>query len=85
MLNFVGTLGAKALSFPGILGLLAGMTTRSFALAALMGAVIGVLESVLFAGWDVSVVEPLEISVGVAVGVLAGLLGCAIRRKGVKA
>lgn len=85
MLNFVGILGAKVLSFPGILGLAAGMTTRSFMLAAIMGAMVGVIESLLFADWNLAAVKPLELFLGVAVGICAGFLGCAIRRKGVVA
>lgn len=43
---------------------------------------LGVLETVLFAKFDMALIEPLELSVAVVVGMLAGLAGCAIRIKG---
>ena len=85
MLDLLGTIGGNVLSFPGILGLALGMTTRNFFLAAALGALVGVFESYFFAGFSFTSIEPLEFIVAVAVGICAALLGCAIRIKGVAA
>lgn len=82
MLNLLGTIGSNILSLPGILGLAAGMTTRNLPLAAGMGAVIGIAETLIFAGFDFGKIEALELIVSVGVGLMAGVLGCAIRIKG---
>jgi hypothetical protein len=82
MLNLLGTIAGNILSLPGILGLALGMCTRNLGLAAAMAAVVGVGETLVFAGFDFGKTDMLELSVAVAVGILAGALGCAIRRKG---
>ncbi|QDG79740.1 hypothetical protein FJ695_21040 [Labrenzia sp. PHM005] len=82
MLDLLGTIGGNVLSFPGILGLGLGMMTRNWMLAAIMGGIVGVLETVLFAGFSFSAIAPLDMAVAIVVGVLAGSLGCAIRHKG---
>jgi len=82
MLNLLGTIAGNVLSLPGILGLALGMTTRNLLLASIMGAVVGFAESLIFAGFDMSNVEMLELVISIGVGLLAGALGCAIRIKG---
>lgn len=82
MLDLLGTIGGNALSLPGILGLALGMTTRNWMLAAIMGGVIGIIETFVFLKFDVSELDPLDQSIAVLVGVCAGMVGCAIRHKG---
>ncbi len=82
MLEILGTIGGNVLSLPGILGLALGMMTRKLWLGAVMGGVIGVLETLVFAGWSFAHVEMLELVIAIIVGVCAGSLGTAIRRKG---
>ncbi len=82
MLEILGTIGANVLSFPGILGLAFGMATRRPWLAAVMGGLVGVVETLLFAQWSVANIEMMELVTAIIVGILAGCLGCAIRLKG---
>jgi hypothetical protein len=82
MLNILGTIAGNILSFPGILGLAFGMMTRNFVLATVVGGLVGVVETLLFAGFSFANVEILELFVAVLVGMAAGALGCAIRFKG---
>ncbi len=81
-LDLLGTIGGNVLSFPGILGLALGMMTRNWVLAAVMGGIVGVLETVLFAGFSFSAIDPIDMAIAIVVGVLAGSLGCAVRHKG---
>ncbi len=82
MLNLLGTIGANALSFPGIFGVALGMTTRNLFLGAFLGATVGILETQIFASFRFAEVEALELSVAIVVGVLAGLVGTGLRIKG---
>jgi len=82
ILDLLGTIGANVLSLPGILGLGLGMMTRNWILASIMGGIVGVLEPLLFAGFNISQVGMFDMAVAVIVGVLAGSLGCAIRHRG---
>ena len=82
MLDILGTIAGNILSLPGILGLAVGMMTRNLGLAALLGALVGVCETLIFAGFDMAAVSPMELSISVAVGVVAGCIGRAIRVKG---
>lgn len=82
MLDILGSIAGNILGLPGIVGLALGMATRSFVLASILGAAVGVAEIIIFAGFDVSRAEPLETVIAIAVGTLAGVLGCAIRHKG---
>lgn len=82
MLELLGTIGGNILSLPGILGLGLGMMTRQIWLGALLGGLVGVLETLVFAGWQFSHVEGLELGIAIAVGLCAGSLGSVIRRKG---
>ena len=82
MLDLLGTIGGNVLSLPGILGLALGMMTRKLWLGAVMGGLVGVLETLVFAGWSFAHVEPLELAIAIVVGLCAGSLGTAIRRKG---
>ena len=82
MLNLLGTIGGNVLSLPGILGLALGMMTRQFWLGAVMGGLVGVLETLIFAHWQFANVEGIELAIAVIVGLCAGTLGTAIRRKG---
>ncbi len=82
MLNLLGTIAGNVLSLPGILGLAIGMMTRNFVVAAACGGLVGVAETLLFAGFSFTNVEMLELFVAILVGVAAGTFGCAIRIKG---
>ncbi|WP_170474216.1 hypothetical protein [Ruegeria arenilitoris] len=82
MLDILGTIGGNVLSLPGILGLALGMMTRKLWLGALMGGVVGVIETLIFAGWQLAHVETLELVIAIVVGVCAGSIGTAIRLKG---
>lgn len=85
MLEILGTIGGNILSLPGILGLALGMTTRKLWLGAALGGLVGVLETLVFAGFRFSQVETLELLIAILVGVCAGSLGTGIRRKGTTA
>ncbi|MEX0350607.1 MAG: hypothetical protein AB3N15_14395 [Paracoccaceae bacterium] len=85
MLNILGTIGGNVLSLPGILGLALGMMTRRLWLGAALGALVGLIETMLFAGWQFAHVEMLELLIALVVGVCAGSLGCLIRLKGATA
>ncbi len=82
MLEILGTIGGNILSLPGILGLAIGMMTRNAVLAAIFGGLIGVVETLIFNGFDFSRVELLDLSIAISVGILAGLVGCGVRRIG---
>ncbi|MBK5935063.1 hypothetical protein C8N32_101169 [Rhodovulum imhoffii] len=82
MLEIFGTIGGNALGLPGLLGVALGMMTRHIWLAALMGGLVGIVETFLFAGWQFANLEMLELVVAIVVGVLAGCVGCVIRLKG---
>lgn len=82
MLNLLGTIAGNILSLPGILGLALGMMTRNVALAAGLGGFVGVVETLIFAKFQTANIDFLELAVAVVVGILAGTLGCAIRKKG---
>ncbi|KIC45024.1 hypothetical protein RA28_11025 [Ruegeria sp. ANG-S4] len=82
MLDILGTIGGNVLSLPGILGLALGMMTRKLWLGALMGGVIGVLETLIFAHWQFGNIETLELMIAIIVGICAGSVGTAIRLKG---
>lgn len=82
MLELLGTIAGNVLSLPGVLGLALGLLTRNIVLAAAMGAAVGVVETLIFAHWSFAAVEARELVVAVLVGIVAGSLGCLIRRKG---
>lgn len=82
MLEILGTIGGNILSLPGILGLAIGMMTRKLALAAILGALIGLFETLVFVGFDFARVEMLDLTIAICVGIAAGLVGCGIRRVG---
>ncbi len=82
MLELLGTIAGNVLSLPGILGLALGMTTRNVFLAAGLGGLVGVVETIIFASFQMTNVDMMELSISVAVGILAGALGSAIRIKG---
>lgn len=81
-LELIGTIGGAVLGLPGIVGLALGMATRKWILAAAMGAVVGLVGPLMFGGAHATYVTVSEFVVSGVVGVLAGLLGCAIRHKG---
>jgi len=85
MLDLIGTIGGNALSLPGILGLAIGMTTRNWILAAILGGAVGIGETLVFAGFSFAKVETFEMGIAILVGVIAGVIGCAIRHKGATA
>lgn len=82
MLELLGTIGANIISLPGILGLALGMMTRRLWLGGLMGAIVGVLETVIFAHWNFANVSMVELLIAVVIGLCAGTLGSVIRIKG---
>ena len=82
MLDILGTIGGNILSLPGILGLALGMMTRRLWLGAVMGGLVGVLETLVFAGFQFAQVEALELMIAIVVGVCAGCVGTMIRLKG---
>lgn len=82
MLELLGTIAGNVLSLPGVLGFGLGLLTRRLGLAAVMGGVVGVAEAMVFAGMDLANVGTLELAMSVLVGVVAGTLGCVVRRKG---
>lgn len=82
MLNFLGTIAGNALGLPGILGLALGMLTRNPFIAGILGAAVGLAETLVFAGFSFARVETLELVIALCVGVLASLIGCGIRVKG---
>lgn len=85
MLDILGTIGGNVLSLPGILGLALGMMTRRLWLGAVMGGLVGVIETLLFAGFQFAHIEAVELIIAIVVGVCAGSLGTLIRLKGAAA
>lgn len=85
MLEILGTIGANVISLPGILGLALGMMTRRVWLGALMGGLVGVAETLIFAHGSFANVQTIELLIAVVVGLCAGSLGSAIRIKGTTA
>ena len=82
LLDLLGTIGGNILSLPGILGVALGMMTRNIYLGASLGGVVGVMETLIFAGFSLQSVDTLELVVAVCVGVVAGTVGSLIRIKG---
>ncbi len=82
MLDIFGIIAANILSLPGVLGLGLGMTTRRPILGILLGALVGLAETMLFARFDFAAVEPTELGVALVVGAVAGGMGTLIRRYG---
>ena len=58
------------------------MMTRNLLLAAVLGALIGVAESMIFAGFSFANIEMMELVVSIVIGILAACVGCAIRLRG---
>ncbi len=79
MLNFLGTVGGNVLGLPGILGLALGMMTRNWMLGASLGGVVGIVETFLFAGFELANIGMLELIIAIGVGMLAGAVGSGIR------
>ncbi|MCT4371051.1 hypothetical protein CLG85_012275 [Yangia mangrovi] len=86
MLDLLGTIGGSILGLPGILGVALGMTTRNWIVAMILGGAIGVLSPLVLGGHHSAHVPitTLEYSVSTIIGLLAGLVGCAIRHKGAR-
>ena len=86
ILDLLGTIGAAALGLPGILGVGLGMTSRNPIVGAALGGIVGVASPFVLGGSHSTEVPitPLEYGIALLIGVMAGLVGCAIRRKGAK-
>jgi hypothetical protein len=84
MLDLIGTIGANVLGLPGILGVSLGLMTRNWILAAVMGAAVGLIAPVLLGMSHAThvAVPASDYAIGIVIGILAGLMGCAIRHKG---
>ena len=82
MLEILGTIAGNVLSLPGVLGLGLGLMTRSLGVAAILGGLVGVAEAMIFAGFNFGNVGAMEMVISILVGMVAGSIGCAIRRKG---
>lgn len=83
-LDTLGTIGASVLGLPGIFGVAVGMMTRNWLLAGGGGGLIGLFAPMLLGGSHSTHVSisMTEYVISITVGVLASLLGCAIRHKG---
>lgn len=86
LLDLLGTIGGGILGLPGILGVALGMTTRNWIVAMILGGAIGVLSPLILGGHQSAHVpiSTLEYSISTLIGILAGLIGCAVRRKGAR-
>lgn len=82
ILDFLGTVGGNILSLPGIVGLGLGMMTRNWALAAILGVLIGIVETLLFNDFNLAETNAYDAAIAIVIGVMASLVGCAIRHKG---
>ncbi|WP_170559829.1 hypothetical protein [Ruegeria atlantica] len=82
MLEILGTIGANIISLPGILGLALGMMTRRIWLGALMGGIVGILTTVIFAHGSFAAAGTFELLVAIVIGLCAGSVGSVIRIKG---
>lgn len=82
MLEILGIIGGNILSLPGIVGLALGMMTRNILLGAILGGVVGVVETVLFAKFNIASIEMIDLGIAIMVGVAAGTVGSLIRIKG---
>ncbi|GHF74141.1 hypothetical protein [Seohaeicola zhoushanensis] len=83
-LDLLGTIGGSILGLPGIFGVAFGMMTRNWLLGGSIGGLIGLLSAWLMGGSH-STYVPLTVTeyvVAITVGILAGLTGSAIRRRG---
>jgi|GEM_PF-2045989 len=85
-LDLLGTIGGAILGLPGIVGVALGMTTRNWIVAVILGGGIGILTPVILGGHHAAHVPitALEYSVSTVIGLMAGLVGCGIRRIGAK-
>ncbi|MGC8201338.1 hypothetical protein ACP2AV_01410 [Aliiroseovarius sp. PTFE2010] len=81
-LDFLGTVGGNVLGLPGLVGLALGMMTRNWVLAVIMGIGIGAIQSLLFSDFQLAESNIYDVGIAVLIGVLASLVGCAIRHKG---
>ncbi|MCE8520483.1 hypothetical protein KBY24_06800 [Ruegeria pomeroyi] len=83
-LDLLGTIGASVLGLPGILGVALGMMTRNWIVAAVMGGIVGVIAPLLLGGSHSThvAISGAEYAIAIVVGILAGLVGTAVRHKG---
>lgn len=79
MLNLLGTIGGNVIGLPGILGVALGMMTRNWILGACLGGLVGVVETFVFAGFEMAKIGVLEFVIAVCIGMLAGAVGSGIR------
>lgn len=84
LLDLLGTIGASVLGLPGIVGVGVGMATRKWWLAAIIGGIVGLLAPMVLGGshsTEVAITQ-IEYTVSILIGIIAGVVGCAIRHKG---
>jgi hypothetical protein len=83
-LDLLGTIGASIIGLPGIIGVAVGMATRNWFVAAVLGGLVGLLAPMILGGSHSThvAITPMEYAISIGIGLLAGLVGCAIRHKG---
>ncbi len=82
MLEILGTIAGNVLSLPGILGFALGMMTRRLSVGIILGVIVGIAKTYLFAGMSLSSAETVELAVAIGVGAVFGALGTLVRRQG---
>lgn len=82
MLDILGLIAGNILNLPGILGMALGMTTRNPLVGSLLGAIVGVVSTLVFYGLSFSAADTTELLISVGVGVVFGGLGSLVRRHG---
>ena len=82
MLEILGTIAGNVLSLPGILGLALGMTTRRLPVGIMLGILVGVAKTYVFAAMSSGTIEIFELEIAMGVGAVFGALGTMVRRIG---
>ena len=82
MLDTLGTIAGSILGLPGILGFALGMMTRNLLIGCGLGGLVGIVSTFIFHHMSFAFVEPKEIFIAVAIGVIFGALGTLLRKHG---